>query len=119
MQEEIVRLASALAGAEPGEVLEALCAAAEQGWLGRLRAGVTAADCGLALPCAAAFTAAADLAVSRGAGAVAAFTAGAVSVRERGAGEAAARAEALRETAERLMAPYATAADFAFRGVRG
>ena len=114
-----MRLASALAGAEPGEMLEALCAAAEQRWLGRLRAGVTATDCGPALPCAAAFTAAADLAAGRGAGAVASFTAGAVSVRERGAAEAASLAAGLRETAERLMAPYAEAADFAFRGVKG
>jgi hypothetical protein len=35
------------------------------------------------------------------------------------AGSGGGQAEALRKSAERLMAPYAQAEDFCFRGVRG
>ena len=38
---------------------------------------------------------------------------------ELGAAEAAALAQGLRRTAEELMAPYAEAEDFCFKGVRG
>lgn len=115
-------LAQNLTGAEETELalLKLLCTAAEQVWAERLRPGMTSAECGDAFPCAAAFTAAADLLAGRGAGtAVSSFTAGTVSVSERSAGETAAAAKALREEAEGLMAPYVTAEDFAFRGVRG
>ena len=54
-------LAAKLCGVEADdELLGVLCAAAEQAWKNRLQSGVTPADCGSALPCAAAFTAAAD-----------------------------------------------------------
>lgn len=119
MGERILELALALGGGEDRALLPPLCAAAERAWLARLREGVTAEDCGEALPCAAAFTAAADLAAGRGGGAVAAFTAGDVSVRGRGAAETASLSRDLRRTAEGLMAPYAEEADFCFRGVRG
>lgn len=117
MLETILELARTVSGAgkEEAALLEALCRAAEAAWTGRLREGVTPADCGSAFPCAAAFSAAADLAAGRGAGAVAAFTAGDVSVESRGSDGTAA----LRQAAERLMAPYATAADLSFRRVRG
>ena len=119
--ETILTLAKVLSGAGEDEepLLEALCQAAEQQWERRLRPGVTAEDCGEAFPCAAAFTAAADLAAARGGDGVSGFTAGSVSVRIRSAAESCALAESLRRTAERLMAPFAAPEDFCFRGVRG
>lgn len=121
MEETILTLAQAISGAGEKEtaLLTALCIAAAERWTGRLREGVTAADCGEAFRCAAAFTAVADLAAGGNGGSVASFTAGEVSVRGRAAAETAALSRALRQTAEGLMAPYAVAADFAFRGVRG
>ena len=118
MQETILKLAKEISGAGEAEeaLLELLCGAAEQAWTARLREGVTAEDCGGAFACAAAMTAAADLAAGRSGGAVSGFTAGAISVRVRDAGSCG---EDLRQAAERLMAPYAAADDFAFRGVRG
>lgn len=117
--EKILELALAVSGAGEEErgLLEALCAAAERAWRGRLRQGVTEEDCGEAFSCAAALTAAADLAAGQGGG-VAAFTAGAISVKGLGGAESAARAAALRATAERLMAPYVHSGEFCFRGVR-
>ena len=119
-QETILTLAKALSGAGEDEepLLGSLCLAAEARWKGRLRPGVTVEDCGEAFPCAAAFTAAADLAVDRGGG-VAGFTAGSVTVQVRGPAESAAQAAELRRTAERLMAPFAVPEDFCFQGVRG
>lgn len=119
LQETVLTLARAVSGAgEQDEVLlETLCRAAEAYWRGRLRQGVTAEDCGEAFPCAAAFTAAADLAVGQDGG-IESFTAGSVSVK--GGGESAARrAESLRRSAEERMAPFAEPGDFAFQGVRG
>ena len=119
--ETILTLAKVLtaAGEDEEPLLEALCQAAERQWERRLRPGVTAEDCGEAFPCAAAFTAAADLAAARGGDGVSGFTAGSVSVRIRSAAESCALAESLRRTAERLMAPFAAPEDFCFRGVRG
>lgn len=121
MHETILELARTVSGASETEtaLLEALCQAAEMAWTGRLREGVAAEDCGTAFPCAAAFTAAADLAAGRSGDTVAAFKAGDVSVESRGGADSAALAETLRQTAERLMAPYAWPADFSFRRVRG
>ncbi len=119
LQETVLTLARAVSGAgEQDEVLlETLCRAAEAYWRGRLRQGVTAEDCGEAFPCAAAFTAAADLAAGQDGG-IESFTAGSVSVK--GGGESAARrAESLRRSAEERMAPFAEPGDFAFQGVRG
>ena len=118
MLEKIIGLARVLTGAGEDEeaLLESLCRAAETLWTGRLRED--AGDCGEALCCAAAFTAAADLAAGQGGG-MTSFTAGEISVKGCGGAEAIARAAALRQTAERLMAPYAQTGDFAFKGVRG
>lgn len=117
----IVELARTVSGAGEAEtaLLEALCQAAETAWTGRLCQGVTPEDCGTAFPCAAAFTAAADLATGRSGDAVASFKAGDISVDRRDGADGAALAAALRQTAERLMAPYTQMADFAFRRVRG
>ena len=104
------------AGEAETALLEALCQAAEAEWTGRLREGMAAEDCGTAFPCAAAFTAAANLAAGRGGGgAVASFKAGDVSVEGRGGADGAALAEALRNTAERLMAPLHPGGGFCFQ----
>lgn len=121
MREEVLALARIVSGAGEAEeaLLGPLCQAARQRWEARLRLGLAPEDCGAAFICAAAFTAAADLAAGRGGGAVSAFTAGDLSVKGRGAAEAAALAQSLRQTAEGLMSPYAEAEDFCFKGVRG
>ena len=118
MQEKILELAKALSGAgeEDGELLALLCGAAEISWTARLREGVTPEACGGAFLCAAAMTAAADLAAARMDESMAGFTAGAVSIRTRDTGS---RGTSLRQAAERLMEPYASAGDFAFKGVKG
>ena len=118
MGERILELALALGGGEDRALLPPLCAAAERARLARLREGVTAEDCGEALLCAAALTAAADFSACRGgSGQVESFTVGEVSVRTGGAGSSPSGE--LRETAEELMAPYTAMEGFCFRGVRG
>lgn len=99
------------------ELLSVLCAAAEQAWKNRLQSGVTPADCGSALPCAAAFTAAADYLGKRSR--VESMTVGEVTVRGLSAASAKELAEALEQSAERLMEPYAVSGRFCFQGVRG
>lgn len=118
MKERILELALAAAG-EGAEraLLEPLCAAAERAWLVRLREGVSAEDCGEALPCAAAFTAAADLAA--GSGGAVSFSAGDISVSLGNGGDRARRAEGLRQAAERLMEPFVRAAGLWAQGVEG
>lgn len=118
MKERILELALAAGGGEADRaLLEPLCTAAEAAWIGRLREGVTAEDCGEALPCAAAFTAAADLAA--GGGGVASFSAGDISVKLNGGAEAARRSESLRQAAERLMEPFVRAKGLWARGAEG
>ncbi len=113
---ELARLMTA-AGTAEEKSLEALCAAAEAEWSRRLRPGVTPEQCGSAYLCAAAFSAAAGLALVRAGGGHVSFRAGDVSVTQ-GAGSADGAARALREQAERLMAPFVGLDDFVFRGVR-
>ena len=118
MSERILELALAAAGGGAERtLLDPLCAAAERAWLARLREGVTAEDCGEALPCAAAFTAAADLAA--GDGGPASFSAGDISVSLGGSGDRARRADSLRQAAERLMEPFVRAAGLWAQGVEG
>lgn len=119
MSERILELAMAASGAGETEraLLELLCAAAEAAWRDRLREGVAAEDCGEALICAAAFTAAADLA--GGGGGVASFSAGDVSVKVQDGGERLKTAQSLRRSAERLMEPYVRTADLWAAGVEG
>ena len=120
MTEEIYTIAAAIAAPSEGEadLLELLCAAAEQELTGTLRPGVTAADCREAFLCAAGYLAAAGLLAGRG-GQTEQFTAGEVSIRTAAAG---GRGEELRSLAERLMAPYNNSGGggaFAFREVPG
>lgn len=122
MHEEIVKLAQTVSGAgeAEGELLGLLCDAAEQAWTRQLRPEVTAESCGAAFVCAAAFTAAADLASARsGGGSVASFTAGEVSIQSRAAGEAAAQGAELRATARQLMLPYIREDTVLLMGVKG
>lgn len=121
MQENILALAMGIAGAneEERELLSALCTAEEAAWNARLKEGTTAEDCGEAFACAVAFSAAADFLASRGGGNVESFTAGEISVKTGSGSGGSAQAAALRKSAERLMAPYAMAEDFCFKGVRG
>ena len=119
--DEIYTLAAGFsaAGAPDEAALRALCGAAEVELTNRLRRDVTAEDCGDAFCCAAAYTAAADLAASRGGDGLESFTAGAVSVRLGTAAERGEAGLALRRAAERLMAPYVEPGDFSFKGVPG
>jgi hypothetical protein len=94
-----------------------LCEAAEAAWESRLDPGVTKEDCGGALRCAAAFMAAADYLGKQCR--AESFTVGEVTVRQSGGRSTAVMAETLRQTAERLMRPYAASGEFCFRGVRG
>lgn len=110
--EEIAALALQFGAAEEDmEVLLPLCQAAQAELMGRLRSGVEGADCGTALPVAAAWIAMDGL---EGAGGrVESFAAGDLTVRATGSGRS------LRQRAEELMAPYLAERGFAFRGVRG
>lgn len=121
MSERILALALGMTGANETEqaVLTALCAAAEAAWMARLLDGVAAEDCAEAFCCAAAFTAAADFAVSRSGDSVASFTAGEISIKGKDSEESAGLAASMRQTAERLMAPYAEPEGFCFKGVQG
>ena len=120
MTERIISLASGLVNPSETEVvvLEALCRAAEARWMNALQDGVTPESCGEAFLCAAAFSAAADFAVSRNSEGIESFTAGEISVK-RSSSAGTSQAEALRKAAERLMTPYAVTEGFAFKGVRG
>ena len=110
-------MAASGAGEDQRVLLESLCAAAWSAWVGRLREGVEPGDCGEALVCAAALTAASHLAA--GSGGVASFSAGDISVRLEGGGERAGRAESLRQAAERLMEPFVRAEGLWAQGVEG
>ena len=121
MTEQIINLAMGIANPSEKELplLEMLCHAAEKLWMDALKGGILPEDCAEAFLCAVAFTAVADFVLSRNGEDVASFTAGTVSVKQKASAEEAAQAESLRKTAARLMAPYGTAMDFAFKGVPG
>lgn len=110
--EEIAALAVRMGAAEEDlEVLLPLCTAALTELEGRLRPGAVAADCGSALPVAAAWIAMDGL---EGAGGrVESFVAGDLTVRTTGG------VRSLRRRAEELMAPYLAERGFAFLGVKG
>ena len=117
MDQEILDMTVILTGAAEDRqmLLTALCTAARQRWQARLREGVTVEDCGQAFVCAAA-----DFLTGEGGSAAASsFSAGEISVSTSSAADRSACAQALRDTAEELMAPYAQSGSFSFRSVRG
>ena len=113
-----MELANKLSGGREVPGLEELCLAAVRAYSGRLKPGVTISSCAPALIAACANTALSGLAAREGAvsGEVSSFRIGEVSVSAGGAGKTggAQRAETLRDEAERLMAPYIRAKEFAF-----
>ena len=115
MEDRIFELAAALNhGAEQDqEILRLLCGQALRELEGRLRPGITAADCADALVVAGAWLALAGMSASQNT--VERFTAGDLTIQH---GDAAARGEALRLQAEQIMRPYLVDSGFAFRGVR-
>lgn len=117
MTEEILALCKAMGAAEDQEeLLLPLIQAAVRALEGRLRTGVTAADCGTAFPLAAAMTAMDGLSAATGSGRVTSFTAGEVTVHT---AETGGTAGSLTAQAECLMAPWLGETGFAFQGVRG
>ena len=119
METTVLKLAAELCGAAKEDVLlDALCNAAEAAWKRRLNTETVGEGCEDALRCAAAFTAAADYLGKSGAGPES-FTVGDVTIKGQTGQSALALAEALRQSAERLMEPYAASGNFCFRGVQG
>ena len=121
MFEQIPLLAAAIAAptVEERPLLEALCAAAVDEFLRRLRPGTTVEDCGSAFACAAAMTAAAGLLSCRSGGGVRQLSAGDVSLHLEGSGSEAQAASSMRQQAARMMERFWTDGGFAFAGVRG
>lgn len=119
MEMTVIALAAELCGADAEDaLLNALCTAAVSAWEKRLDGSDATEDRETALRCAAAFTAAADY-LGKQRMESASFTVGDVSVRSAAGQSGAALARELRETAERLMEPYAASGRFCFKGVRG
>ena len=117
MTEEVVALCKAMgADGDREELLLPLVRAVVSAMEGRLRAGVTPADCGDAFPLAAAMVVMDGLERAVGSGKVTSFTAGEVSIRTEGE---TGRRETRTAQAERLMAPWLGETGFAFRGVAG
>ena len=116
MIERIIALAMAMGTAEDQrEVLEPLCAAAQQALAAQLRVGVTPQDCADAFTVCAAWMALDLLSAAGGGGEVTSFTAGDVSIQMGSGGES----RGLTEQIQRLMAPYLTDGGFYFQGVTG
>ena len=120
MTERILKLARSIVGISEGEnpLLETLCRVADLAWQARLSSNVNIESCEEAFCCAAALTAAADYAVGADVDAVSEFSAGEISVHLRSGTERTLVSKALRDTAERLMAPYVKDSVFCFKGVQ-
>lgn len=120
MEEEILRLAKAVAAATEEEeaLLASLCAAASAEVRARLGEGMTAGDCGEAYVCAAAWLAAAALEGTRGSG-FSALRAGEITLTASDTQEHMKRSAALRREAWVMLEPYLGSGTFCFREVRG
>ena len=117
MNEEILALCRAMgAEAEQDELLIPLIQAVTSALEGRLKAGVTAEDCGTAFSLAVAMVAMDGLERTTGSGPVTSFTAGDVSIRT---AEGTSGTSSRTAQAERLMAPWLGSTGFAFKGVAG
>lgn len=116
MTEQIIALAIAMGASESQrEVLEPLCAAAEQALTAQLRPGVTPESCSDAFTVCAAWMALDGLSAAGGGGEVTSFTAGDVSIQTGGSGDSGG----LTAQIQRLMAPYLWDGGFYFQGVTG
>ena len=116
MTERVMELLAALGGAGAEEtVLRTLCQGACEMLDRRLRAGLTAEDCGQAYPLAAAWLVLDWLRGSRGMDGVTALSAGDISIRREGGGDGGK----LSQQAMELMAPYFENDGFVFQGVDG
>lgn len=116
MTEQIIALAIAMGASESQrEVLEPLCAAAEQALTAQLRPGVTPESCADAFTVCAAWMALDGLSAAGGGGDVTSFTAGDVSIQTGNGGSSGN----LTEQIQRLMAPYLRDGGFYFQGVTG
>lgn len=115
MTEQIIALAIAMGASQSQrEVLEPLCAAAEQALAAQLRPGVTPESCADAFTVCAAWMALDGLSTA-GSGEVTSFTAGDVSIQTGGSEESGG----LTAQIQRLMAPYLRDGGFYFQGVTG
>ena len=116
MTEQIIALAIAMGASESQrEVLEPLCAAAEQALTAQLRPGVTPESCADACMVCAAWMALDGLSAAGGSGEVTSFTAGDVSIQTGNGGSSGS----LTEQIQRLMAPCLRDGGFYFQGVTG
>ncbi len=116
MTEQIIALAIAMGASQSQrEVLEPLCAAAEQALTAQLRPGVTPESCTDAFTVCAAWMALDGLSTAGGGGEVTSFTAGDVSIQTGGSGDSGG----LTAQIQRLMAPYLRDGSFYFQGVTG
>lgn len=119
MTEQILTCVMQLRGREDEqEMLFPLCAAVETELAGRLKEGVTPADCGEAFVLAAACHVLAFLYVTGRQEQVESFTAGDVTIRQ-GGGTAAQRADDLRQQGDRLLAAWTEDNRFFFQKVMG
>ncbi len=119
MTEEILARVMQLRGEEGDrETLFPICAAVETELAGRLKQGVSPADCGEAFLLAAACQVLAFLAAAGWQEQVESFTAGDVTIRHSGE-TAAQRSQALRRQAEQLLAPWVEDGRFFFQKVMG
>ena len=101
------------------EELQALCDLAEQELEGRLKNGITRADCGAAFTMGAAWLGLAGLCAAGAADEVESFTAGSLTIHHRDGGGAESRSLSLRRQAEQVMRPYLRDEGFCFLGVQG
>ncbi len=122
MEEEILRLAKAVAaaGEEEEELLASLCAAALAQVRARLGEGMTVEVCGESCLCAAAWLAAAALESARSGGeGFSSLRAGEITLTVASAAQHAQRAQLLRREAWTMLEPYLGSTALWFREVRG
>lgn len=113
--EDIVSTATIFAGSlgeGQRDVLERLCAAADEEMARRLKEGITPEDCYESFTCACAWLALSWLGGARSASEAEAFTAGTLSIRK-----SSGASNCLKMQAELLMAPYVRTEGFDFRRV--
>lgn len=123
MESEIFELALSMVGEsleqERENVLESMCAAAEQELMSRLKTGVLPEDAGESFIRAAAALGVSMYILTQCAAPVESFSAGSLSVKRRSGEGAQAAAFVLRRQAEMMLAGFIKDSGFDFRAVRG